>query len=368
MNSKLFIPVLFSIILFSCNSKTTEEASSDEGFVIKRGVNLSHWLSQTKVRGKDRAAYTSEKDLEIIAEMGFDHVRIPFDEMQMWDEEGNKETEAFKLLHRAIGWALEQDLRVIVDLHVLRSHHFNKKDIPLWTDPQAQEYFWKMWEQLSAELINYPVDKLAYELMNEAVAPHPDQWNKLIAKGIETVRKNEPERVIVVGSNRWQQVHTFKDLKVPEGDKILILSFHYYEPFILTHYRTGWTGILQEYHGPVHYPGYTVDSSDYAGLEPELIDRLKASNDNWSKELFERDMMKAKKVAEAYGLQLFCGEFGAYPSTPIETRIAYYKDIISVFDKLDIAWTHWNYKNDFSLVDAETLEPIEEITSVLMGE
>lgn len=360
------LPLLISMMLFSCNSKPGTNAASDEGFTIKRGVNLSHWLSQTEVRGEERAAYTSEQDLENIAAMGFDHVRIPIDEMQMFDEEGNKEAEAFKLLHRAIGWAIDQDLRVIVDLHVLRSHHFNDKDIPLWTDPAAQENFWKMWEELSAELIKYPVDMLAYELMNEAVAPHPDDWNKLISKGIATVRENEPERIIVVGSNLWQQVHTFKDLKVPEGDKNLILSFHYYEPFILTHYRTSWSGILQNYHGPVHYPGHSVTKSDFEGLEPDLIARLQASNADWNMEHFEKDMMKAKKVAEAYGLQLFCGEFGAFPSTPIETRMAYYSDIISVFNKLDIAWTHWNYKNDFPVVDAETLEPIDEIVSILM--
>ena len=56
------------------------------------------------------------------------------------------------------------------------------------------------------------MDKLAYELLNEAVAEDPDDWNKLIAKGIEVVRANEPDRVIVVGSNQWQQGHTFKDL------------------------------------------------------------------------------------------------------------------------------------------------------------
>jgi len=256
---------------------------------------------------------------------------------------------------------------VIVDLHVLRSHHFNAADQALWTDPQAQETFWGFWKEMSAELIQYPVDQLAYELMNEAVADDPDDWNKLIAKGIATVRENEPDRIIVVGSNKWQQVHTFKDLKVPEGDMNLILSFHYYDPFILTHYKAPWTGTLKDYTGPVHYPGYTVKEADLEGLEPGLVQRLRDSNADWSAERFEADFMKAKKVADELGLPLFCGEFGCYPTTPLELRVAYYRDLVGVFEKLDIAYTHWNYKNDFPVVDAESLEPIEEVVSALLG-
>ena len=30
-------------------------------FVIKRGVNVSHWLSQTKIRGEEREKYVTEK-------------------------------------------------------------------------------------------------------------------------------------------------------------------------------------------------------------------------------------------------------------------------------------------------------------------
>ena len=112
-------------------------------------------------------------DFERIAEMGFDHVRIPIDEEHMWDEAGNKNNDAFQLLHKAINWSFDNDLRVIVDIHVLRSHHFNSDDIRLWTDPLAQEQFWGFWKELSAELIQYPLDKLAYELMNEAVAEDP---------------------------------------------------------------------------------------------------------------------------------------------------------------------------------------------------
>lgn len=354
------------IVFSACSNPQKSPSESQEAFVIKQGLNVSHWLSQTTIRGEERSSYMDAGDFASIAAMGFDHVRIPIDEEHMWDEQGKRNEDAFQLLHQAIEWSFENDLRVIVDLHVLRSHHFNSDDIQLWTDPAAQEQFWAFWEELSAELMKYPVDKLAYELMNEAVAEDPDDWNRLIARGIKTVRANEADRVIVVGSNLWQQVGTFKDLKVPQDDPNLILSFHFYSPMVFTHYEAPWSRPLNEYDGQVTYPGFPVDKAVFSDYPPDVVRRLQESNADWGPELMEAEFMKAKVVADRYNLPLYCGEFGCYPSTPLELRAAYYKDIISVFDKLDISWTHWNYKNDFPVVDKESLEPIDEIVSALL--
>jgi len=363
---KLSVIALSALLaLISCKTPVKETASTPEGFFIKRGLNVSHWLSQTEMRGEEREGYMQAADFEKIAEMGFDHVRIPVDEMHLWDEDGNREEDAFKLLHNGIKWAIENDLRVIVDLHVLRSHHFNTGNQRLWTDPVAQKQFWSFWEQLSDELKQYSIDKLAYELMNEAVAEDPEDWNKLIANGIKTVREREPKRIIVVGSNKWQQVYNFKDLRIPENDKNIILSFHFYEPFIFTHYTAFWTGSLSKFDGEVNYPGESVNPTVYPSYSEEIQGALKGQNGIFNKDVFEEKFMLAKKIADEYGLPLYCGEFGCFPSTPMDMRVQLYKDYMEVFDKLDIAWTHWNYKNDFPVVDAETLESIQEIVSVL---
>ena len=361
--SSLALLILMSFA-FACNNSKVSE--NDMKFKIEKGLNTSHWLSQTKIRGEEREAYMNAEDFTLIAEMGFDHVRIPVDEMHLWDEEGNRHEDAFQLLHNAIEWSFDNELRVIVDLHVIRSHHFNASDNTLWTDPQEQEKFWSFWEELSAELIQYPNHKLAYELMNEAVAEDAEDWNKLIAKGIEIVRKNEPSRKIIVGSNKWQQVHTFPELKVPEGDTNIILSFHFYDPFILTHYQTHWS-YLKDFEAEVNYPGLTVDSAVYANYEGDFLERLINDNSYTDKAVLEERIMIAKTVADKLGLPLYCGEFGCYPSTSLEVRVRLYKDLMEIFKEHDIAWAHWNYKNDFPVIDAETMEPICEIVEVLAG-
>ena len=336
-----------------------------DNFVIKRGVNVSHWLSQTTIRGKERAKYVTQEDFKAIKAMGFDHVRLPIDEEQFWTKDGKQEKAAFKLLEKAIKWCLKYDLKVIVDLHTLRSHHFNIPDSrTLWEEEGAQKDFIDFWRQLSKKLNKYPNDMVAYEMMNEAVSDNPEDWNKLINWAISEVRKLEPERTIVMGSVNWQQAGTFPFLKVPEGDKNIILSFHTYAPLPFTHWKAPWTG-WADYDGPVQYPGEVVPVENLSEYDQEAVAAMKDFFGRYNKKSFVNEFKPAIKKAKELGLPLYCGEFGCFPTTPMEMRQQWYQDIMEVFNENGIAWAHWNWKNDFPLVDAETLEPIEEITNIL---
>jgi len=93
--------------------------------ILGKGTNLAHWLSQTKRNGEDRRPFITQKDIAYIAELGFDHVRLPIDEHQMWDDDGNRDEIAFEIMNDAIRWSLKHEMMVLIDLHILRSHHFH---------------------------------------------------------------------------------------------------------------------------------------------------------------------------------------------------------------------------------------------------
>jgi endoglucanase len=341
------------------------QAASPAGFEVKRGVNLSHWLSQSGKRGEDRRAWIQERDLEFIASIGYDHVRLPVDEEQLWNEAGEKEAEAFQLLHDGIGWAQQHGLRVIVDLHILRSHHFNAQERPLWTDPKAQEAFLRLWRDLSAELCQYPVDQVAYELMNEPVADNPEDWNRLVAKGIATVREKEPQRVIVVGSNKWQSISTMEDLKVPADDKNILLSFHFYEPFLITHHQASWTHVAK-YKGPVHYPGLLVKPEDKKDL-PEDVQRIVRNAGVENRGTLEQRILKAVAVAKQHDLPVYCGEWGCIIAAPRPVRLAWYRDMVSILEEHNIGWANWDYKGGFGIRARNDAEPDTELIQILTG-
>lgn len=359
--SRLAIVVMSALVLtfllfaFTTYRKDTQGASppASQEFSVKRGVNISHWLSQSKRRGKERELFFQEKDVTFIKAQGFDHIRIPIDEEQMWDEAGKKEKAAFALLHNGIKWASNHGMRVVVDLHILRSHHFNEAEKPLWTDENEQEKFFQCWRDLSEELIQYPNSLVAYELMNEPVADDPEDWNKLVEKCLKVVRENEPERTVVIGSNLWQSVHTFEDLKIPENDKNILLSFHFYIPFIITHYRTSWTD-LKDYDGPVKYPGLTVEDKNLEGLTGQLYERIKNEQKFYTIDSLDALMQLPIKKAKAYDLPLYCGEWGCYMLTPEASRLQWYKDVKACLEKNNIGWANWDYKGrGFGIVDKD---------------
>lgn len=346
-------------------------ASNGNAFEIKRGINLSHWLSQ---RGDNSPAIKdgmSEIDFIRICRAGFDHVRLPIDEEVLWQEDGQMNKDAFEYLHKGIKWALQNDLRVIVDLHIVRAHNFNAgnegKKNTLWDSLEAQEHFISLWRDLINELKNYPVSDVAYEIMNEPTALNHDDWNKLAEKVYKIIRATEKKRVIVIGSNMWQGVDTFQYLKVPQGDEFILLSCHFYEPFLLSHYKAGWTE-FGKYQGDVHYPGYLVTKDEYESYS-EADKKLTArwTMYPWNKEMLASYLGRAKKIADEKGLNLYCGEFGIYEKAPTEDALRWYRDVIEVFDSMDIAWAKWDYKGGFGVYTSDNQLKKDLLKEVMSG-
>ena len=355
--------LLYSCILFfiSCaGDKATKpqdpNTKNDYGsFKIKRGTNIAHWLSQSKNRGSERASFFTEKDVQYIAEAGFDHIRLPVDEEQLWDSTGKRNDDAFQLLDNFMTWANRAGLRVVLDLHILRSHHFNEGDKPLWTKPAEQDKFIQLWRDLASAVNKWPNGMVAYEFMNEPVADDDEQWNVLLARVADSIRSWERERTLVIGSNKWQQVQTFDKLRIPANDKNIVLSFHFYEPFHLTHYKASWTP-LKNFEGTVQYPGQIVLN----GQAPE-------EKRVYNRDTLEKMMAKPIHLADSLDLPLYCGEFGVIDGSPREGKEAWYRDLIAIFDKHNIAYANWNFKaGSFGIVDAQ-LNPDSTMVNILTG-
>ena len=344
---------------YSCKTDKgpdVEQQESKPSFEIHRGTNIAHWLSQSESRGAERATFFTQKDIAFIDSVGFDHIRLPVDEEQLWDETGKRHEDAFALLTNCLTWCRDAGLRVVLDLHILRSHHFNEKEKRLWTDPKEQDKFIQLWRQLSGVMRQWPNDMLAYEFMNEPVADDAEEWNRLLSRVRDSIRGWEPERVLVIGSNRWQSADTFDQLKIPAGDKNIILSFHFYEPFHLTHYQASWTD-LKDFQGEVNYPGQIVVN----GKTPE-------EQRVYNRDTLEHMMRKPLHLADSLGLPLYCGEFGVINKAPVEDKLAWYNDMVAVFENRGIAYANWNYKaGSFGIVDIE-LKPDVPMIESLVGE
>ncbi len=369
---------LLSIILLtattmaftSCSNSKKLEVSQIvvDNFNLGTGVNVSHWLSQSDRRGEERAKQITKKDFDAIASMGFDHVRLPIDEVQMYDENMKRNDEAFTLLENAINWTLENNMNIIVDMHITRSFHFNDENAggnTLFQSEEAQQHLVTMWKDLQKFLCKYPNDRLAYELLNEAISPTHEGLNNLEGRLISAIRELEPNRFIVVGSNWQGSPETIQYMQLPPNDKHLIITFHYYNPLLLTHHQAPWTA-TKNYDGPITYPGMLIsDTTVLEKYDTETKQTCLKLNGYWDKETLYNQIKPAIDKAAEFGVQAYCGEFGIYPQF-IDTamRIQWYKDICSIFKDNNISNAHWCYKGDFPVVDKD-LSP-NEITPILL--
>jgi len=368
----ILIALILTATLFACTEKVHENKTANKielvaknkfipnpsGFEIYRGINISHWLSQTG-DWVDRATFFTEKDVEDLKGWGYDHIRLPVDEENLFTIEGNAIDSSFKDVKNAIDWCIKNEMRVIVDLHILRSHHFNSRNhegaMTLWNDTLAQDKFLSLWDTISRRLKDYPNSMVAYEFMNEPVAPENEMWNKLVTKAFKKIRSLEPERVLMLGSNRWQQPQTFPDLAVPENDKNIILTVHTYHPYFITHYLAHWS-VAKDYKGPVQYPGVVIKKEDFDKYvnpnDSALIARIEEERAFENFDIYKlRSIIKpAVKKAKEMNLQLYCSEFGCLPNVADSIRYMYYKDITAVFHENNISYSNWDYKGNFGIV------------------
>ncbi len=376
---KVFLILSVIFLVNHVNAGTLKSMNGDgmKSFEIKRGVNLSHWLSQD-FGWEPKYTFIKESDIKFIAGIGYDHVRLPIDEQEMWDEKGTPIKEAFDHMTACLDWSAKYNLRAIVDLHIVRAHHFNAANDgtsnTLWTDPAAQEHFVNIWIKLSGILHKYPNNMVAYEILNEAVAPDHDDWNKLMNKAFAAIRKLEPERVLVIGANMWQIASNLKYLKLPQNDKNIILSFHTYSPMAFTHYTASWTPI-KKYKGPVHYPGQIITDENYKKYidttDAALVALAADARDFYNKQRLVEVFKEGIEFAKAKNLQLYCGEFGCFPAVDRKDRLAFYSDMIAALEENNVAWCNWEYKGDFGIYffdskKLKSLEPDYELIKILL--
>jgi endoglucanase len=321
------------------NIKANLQQDLDD-FKISKGINLASWLSTPKYSGAARAAFFTEADVKLLSEQGFDHIRICVDEVQLWDDSGNKIREyGFNLLHDAIKWCIKYNVRAIIDMHITRNHRFTNAENTLFTDPAEPAKFVKLWEDLSDELKSYPNSLVAYELLNEPVSKDAKNWNRVSALAINAIRAKEQNRTIIVGVCTANGSVKYSELTLPSNHRILS-TFHYYGPYLLTAYGLqSTTGGRKDI--PMTYPGRLVPEEWISALPANWQETGRRTYD---KSVLTANMKSGFDMAKRLNVPVFVGEFGTINVTPEPARSNWYKDIVAICKENNAAYTSFDYK------------------------
>jgi endoglucanase len=336
------------------------------------GVNLSHWLAQHFEGTPDCEELFTKEDVVYLKEKGFGHIRLQIEESEMWDKEGKPIERKFQILTNAMEWLKDAGMSAILDLHILNCHHFNavngEGENTLFEKAESAQHFIEIWRQLSDRYKHYPNDFLAYEILNEAVAEDPEDWNRVLLACCAAIRELEPERILVIGSNRWQQPQMFPYLKVPENDKSILLSFHFYVPICFTHYTAHWLNDFADFRGPIQYPGYIVPPEYLEALpESPAKEMLKEFPYNDKKTLREA-MMPAINYAKEHDLPLYCGEWGCLRTLPRDQRLQWHRDMSQILKEENLVNAMWEYKyHEFGIRHEQTNESDDELVDIILN-
>jgi aryl-phospho-beta-D-glucosidase BglC (GH1 family) len=179
-----------------------------------------------------RDRYITRKDIDFIAKAGFNTIRIPFHYrfFAPGDDEG------FALLDRVVGWAREDGLYVILDLHCAPGGQTGANIDDSWgypwlyEDEASQQQAMAIWKRI-AEHYRNDATVLGYDLLNEPIPHYPNlkQYNSRLEpvykKLVSAVRSVDQNHVVILGGAQWDTNFTVFG---PPFDKNMMYTFHKY--------------------------------------------------------------------------------------------------------------------------------------------
>ena len=330
---------------------------------LKKGINLGGWLSQCIHTNEHYDNFINENDIKKIYEMGFDHIRVPFDYEVIETDYCDPIFENYKYFDHCIEWAKKYGLKVIFDMHKAPGYCFinaHQSTNSLLSNETLQRRYINLWIQMSLRYGKYP-EMVVFELLNELVEEDlSDPWNELSRRAIEQIRKFAPDTKIIVGGINWNSVFAVKFLGKPYDENI-VYNFHCYEPLVFTHQKAYWVPELKDIED-VQYP---LTKEQLIAYNDILSDdhKMTLKNAYFNKDtsdLFESIFEDAIKFAEEVNVQLYCSEYGVIDQAPLESTLNWYKAINTAFEKHNIGRAVWSYKEmDFGLID-EHYAPIKD--------
>jgi aryl-phospho-beta-D-glucosidase BglC (GH1 family) len=157
-----------------------------------------------------REQYITRRDIDFIAKSGFNTIRIPFHYkfFEAGDEEG------FALVDRVIGWAKEDGLYVILDMHCAPGGQTGANIDDSWgypwlfEDEASQQQAMDIWKRIADHYRTNPT-VLGYDLLNEPIPHYPklQEYNSKLEpvyrKLVGAVRSVDRNHVVILGGAQW---------------------------------------------------------------------------------------------------------------------------------------------------------------------
>lgn len=277
-----------------------------------------------------------EKDFEIIADWGFNFVRLPLS-YWTWSSEDNWYSineKVLKEIDAAVEYAKQYNLHVNINFHRLPGYCINSPKPPtnLFEDEaplKAAEYHWAHFAQRYKGISSKTV---SFNLINEAPSVSVEKYDKVARRLIKAIRDQDPERLIIVDGKDVGRTPLMTLTDVPN----IIQSGRGYDPMLISHFRASWPNwdLLMT------YPAEKL-------TWPLYVDGKRQDRET----IRETSVTPWKPWIEQGG-KVHIGEMGCYNKTPHDVALAWLEDVFSLFKEQGWGWSLWNLQGEFGVLNS----------------
>ncbi|HEX5167812.1 MAG TPA: cellulase family glycosylhydrolase [Cyclobacteriaceae bacterium] len=360
VKSTAAIAVLGSATL-GCEKKETDVTAG--ALPRWRGFNLLEKFIATNMNDPFK-----ESDFAMIAEFGFDFVRLPMS-YWCWSDPNDwhlLKEDKLKEIDQAVEFGKQYGVHVSINFHRGPGYSVDRsaeEPFNLWRDAEAKEAFNYHWKHFAERYKGRPNKEVSFNLLNEP-ATHTNERNSVVSEAeyaevvkgaADSIRSVDPNRLIIADGLWWGRdpVDALIGLNVAQ-------STRGYEPMQVSHWGASWVYGAQEWPEPT-WPLQQVEPAELRWESPVLKDHYKEKlkrwgidmNMPWNKERLKLQLIDPWKKLQQKGVGVHVGEFGSFNHTPHNVALGWMRDMLTLWREAGWGWSMWNFRGGFGVLDSD---------------
>ncbi len=273
-----------------------------------------------------------EEDFDLIAEWGFDFVRLPLS-YQCWAKPASWleiDEKPLKDIDQAVDWGRKRGIHVNINFHRAPGYCVNppKEPLSIWDDEKALDAAAFHWGTFAHRYRGIPSSAVSFDLLNEPADIPEKKYTQVVTRLVEAIRAEDPQRLIVADGLNYgrKPVESLLPLHIAQ-------STRGYNPMRISHWRANWM------------PGSDTWPEPTWPLNPGAADAF-------DKDRLRRENIAPWKKLEAKGSGVHVGEWGAFHATPHRVVLAWMADCVDLWREAGWGWSLWNFRGAFGLLDS----------------
>lgn len=386
-------------LAFTLLALATTPTPATAAFEMRRAINVAQWFTWPRYESapatgvlwppyKNAPRPPSLEEFTQLKKSGFDTIRLPVDPAPFIVFEGARREEVYAMLFDAIARIRKAGLNVIVDLHPNSRH-------PVWGQhamakgpgtPSFDAYTAHITE-MARRLDKQDAKHVALELINEprvkCAGAEQERWQGIAKTLVDSARVGSKKLTLILTGACVSSLEGLIALDPKAiGDKNLIYTFHFYDPFTFTHQGATFIPWPDKYLDEVPWPASARPIEEpLSRIQPRVAAATSLDENarqqaaigaqaNLQKyyrsgagiELIRARFGKVSEWAKANnipGNRVFIGEFGVLrkhegsAGARCEDRMRWLRDIRIAAEDFGFTWAYFNYDGAFAIVESD---------------